>query len=441
MMQIPPVRQFFEMLQESQRWPPEQLRQWQEGQLGGLVEHARRTSPFYALRLNGAFGRDGFFSLGRWREIPVMTRADLATWREMLLSRQRIAGHGPFTEHSTSGSTGTPVTVVTTRWLNDMTAASIWRAHGWHGIDWSKTVLRRFYAKGSKFNDRDCLGPWGPPWLPRAKRGKLIYSSFHLDMEAFYDLAIETRADYLGLSAAAIESLASIARNRKPIKLLGFLASGQAVTPYLRQIAAEVFGAKILELYSATETGAIALPCPAGEGFHICTESVYVEILRDDGMPAEPGEAGNVVVTPLGATALPLIRYSLGDRAVMGDRCSCGITLPLLRSIQGRTREAFRHPDGRCLVSDQIWACRPLVGPFPWQIAQVGPLRFEVRYEAGEGVQPADPVRFIQQFRELIFEEAEIAFKRVPGFPLGNGQKRPEYVNEWHGAQSAGPLA
>lgn len=281
------------------------------------------------------------------------------------------------------------------------------------------------------------MGPWGPPWLPHAKRGRLIYSSYRLSPEDFFDIAVRNNVAYISCHVTFIEVLASVAARGRGLKLSGFLTCGEEVTSNIRQIAAEVFGAKVLGQYSSTEAGAIAHPCPNGGGFHVCAESVYVEVLRDDGTHADPGEPGRVVVTPFGSTALPLIRYEQGDRAVMGEQCACGRGLPLLLSIEGRTNQLFRHPDGRCRIGARVENCRPLVGPYRWQIAQVGPLRFEVRYQAEDGVPPANPVRFTEEFRKLIFEDAVIEFKSVPGFGVPDGKKRMEYVNEWNSPRKA----
>ena len=100
----------------------------------------------------------------------------------------------------------------------------------------------------------------------------------------------------------------------------------------------------------------------------------------------------------------------------------------------------FRHPDGRCRIASPLGGCRELIGPYPWQIAQVGPTQFEVRYQAGEGAQPADPGKFIERFREFLFEDAAIEFKQVPGFAAPAGKIRLEYVNEWNARPGQAPL-
>lgn len=44
---------------------------------------------------------------------------------------------------------------------------------------------------------------------------------------------------------------------------------------------------------------------------------------------------------------MPLIRYDIGDRGEWGEPCDCGIRLPVIRTIWGRTRDLITTPDGR----------------------------------------------------------------------------------------------
>ena len=47
---------------------------------------------------------------------------------------------------------------------------------------------------------------------------------------------------------------------------------------------------------------------------------------------------------------MPLIRYDIGDYAEVGEPCSCGRGLPVLRRIVGRQRNMFTLPNG-----DRVW--------------------------------------------------------------------------------------
>src|SRR5690349_12985141 len=125
------------MLDESQWWPAERTLAWQRQHLRLLLNHARSSSPFYRFRLNKAFRPNGDIDWDRWQEIPIVTRPDLLKNFKSMLSTAPILGHGPFQDVRSSGSTGHPVTVRTTRWLMDLGVASNWRAHQWAGLDWS----------------------------------------------------------------------------------------------------------------------------------------------------------------------------------------------------------------------------------------------------------------------------------------------------------------
>jgi phenylacetate-CoA ligase len=75
----------------------------------------------------------------------------------------------------------------------------------------------------------------------------------------------------------------------------------------------------------------------------------YVEVVRPDGTPCQPGEDGDVVVTFLANRSMPLIRYRIGDRAVPADPlepCPCGRPFPRLMNVVGRALDAFLRADG-----------------------------------------------------------------------------------------------
>jgi phenylacetate-CoA ligase len=63
-----------------------------------------------------------------------------------------------------------------------------------------------------------------------------------------------------------------------------------------------------------------------------------------------PGKIGRVVVTSLHNYRMPLIRYDIGDLAIAGNTCDCGITLPVIKRILGRNRNLVIYPNG-----DKSW--------------------------------------------------------------------------------------
>jgi len=114
----------------------------------------------------------------------------------------------------------------------------------------------------------------------------------------------------------------------------------------LRRLVRKVFEVPVTDFYSSQELGYIALQCPGHEHYHVQSESVIVEVLREDGSACAPYETGRLVVTSLRNYATPLVRYEIGDYGALGEPCSCGRGLPVLHSIKGRVRNMLRLPDG-----------------------------------------------------------------------------------------------
>jgi phenylacetate-CoA ligase len=117
-----------------------------------------------------------------------------------------------------------------------------------------------------------------------------------------------------------------------------------------RSVAAaieEVMGQPVYDQYGTSEFNRMAWQCRERRGYHLDSDSVILEIIGESGQPARPGEVGRIVATGLINRMMPLIRYELGDLVVASDRrCTCGRTLPMIESIEGRLKDVFVLPGG-----------------------------------------------------------------------------------------------
>lgn len=91
------------------------------------------------------------------------------------------------------------------------------------------------------------------------------------------------------------------------------------------------------ESYVAGELSApVAFRFPDCPAFHLNIDAVLVEITdAASRRPVDDGVAGRIVVTDLLNTAMPLLRYELGDFGVIvgQERCRCGRVTPRLRLL------------------------------------------------------------------------------------------------------------
>jgi phenylacetate-CoA ligase len=92
----------------------------------------------------------------------------------------------------------------------------------------------------------------------------------------------------------------------------------------------------VVDVYGLSETGVIAIGCREGRGLHVAEDAWWLERIAIDGEgPAGAEERGEIVVTRLGRSSLPLVRYRTGDVARLDpEPCPCGRTAPRLVGIQ-----------------------------------------------------------------------------------------------------------
>ncbi len=429
-------RQFYEMLLESQWWTAAELRAYQRSQLSQLLRHAKANVPFYEARLDAVLKANGDIDWERWHEIPIVTRGDMVQHVGVMQARELPPGHGPTSISETSGSSGVAIAITTNRLSQLANNGLRWRGQLWNELDWSRGLLVR---DGSDPNEAapprgKRTGVWGPPWEAVAQEGWCLQINKLASGEELLRLARDAHCDYVNTGPKTAHTLALDAnRLGLDVRIEAFLCQGEAVNDADRAAARSAFGARLIEHYSAKEGGQIAHPCEAGH-LHVNSECVLMEIIREDGRPAETGQAGRVVVTPFFHTAQPLIRYAQGDWAVAGAPCSCGRHLPVVDSILGRELAIFRHPDGRALVQVLPMAARHALHCHFMQVAQVGANTYEVRYVPRDGAPAVDETLFMEHFRRVWFDDAEVAFRPVDSIPLTQSGKMLEYVNEWNAA-------
>jgi phenylacetate-CoA ligase len=171
------------------------------------------------------------------------------------------------------------------------------------------------------------------------------------------------------------------------------LTGGESLLHPHRALVRDRFGAPVYDIYGTTECNVAAWECPHAGEYHVCDDSVIVEICRD-GVPVAPGETGKVVITSLHTRAMPLIRVALGDEAVAGSpQGTCGLPFPTLREIRGRVIDFLPLPGGRRLHPFELlnvvvdtaghWVAE-------YQITQLAPDRFAMQPVESRAVEPDD---------------------------------------------------
>jgi phenylacetate-CoA ligase len=182
-----------------------------------------------------------------------------------------------------------------------------------------------------------------------------------------YAGAIEALADHV---------LATGARIKPPRAVL---CTAMEVTDRCLELAEQAFRAPAVDVYVTNEFGVVAWSCPVRRDLlHLNDDALVVEVVGPDGSPVPSGARGELVVTGLGLTSMPLIRYKMGDLASgVAGPCECGRGLGLLTRVEGRTAHAIHRPDGALITTPVITHLFGRAEAYAWV------RRFQVREEPG----------------------------------------------------------
>ena len=399
-------------LEQSQWMPWADLQQRQMLQLTALLAHAYQSVPFYKDRLQVLLEvKNRLLTYDDLRQIPILTRQDLQTQSPELLSTNLPKDHLPTAENRTSGSTGQPITFRTTKVKGIFYRALDLRSHLWHGHDfkgkvaaikvprhrWKKTDTQPTDRPAARWADVFPSGPMvefdsGRPiseqlqWLQQEQPNHILTYPSNL-------AALAKQAKEKGVDLPALKHLSTF---------------GEVLTPEIRTVCREVWNLAITDIYSCQEIGILALQCPEHEHYHIQSESVLVEVLNEHDQPCQPGQVGRVVITDLHNYAMPFIRYEIGDYAEVGESCTCGRTLPVLKQVLGRTRNMLVLPSGEQLWPSFVLSNWAKIGPIrQMQVVQHSQTEIEVKLVL---TQPMDEVTE-QQLRDAIAADLDPEFQ------------------------------
>ena len=145
----------------------------------------------------------------------------------------------------------------------------------------------------------------------------------------------ETRPEtYIGFPVTLL-SLIRLYGENFPIRRA--LVSGDACPKGVMEELEKALGSKLYPHYGSRECGlGGAVTCPSFEGMHLRENHIIPEIIDEQGKVLPDGEYGELVLTTIGADAMPLIRYRTGDYTRVLPPCKCGGVTKRLDTVSRR---------------------------------------------------------------------------------------------------------
>ncbi|MFM7207541.1 MAG: phenylacetate--CoA ligase family protein [Planctomycetaceae bacterium] len=278
-----------------------------------MLREALPANRFYASKLARVRDPASVGSFAEFAEWPF-------TFKEELVAAAASGAPGNLTweperyvrYHQTSGTHGRPLPVLDT--------AADW---DWWMTCWRTILDRGGVAPGDRVVVASSFGPYVGFWSgfeAVVRRGAAAIPAGGLTSLARLELLRATGASVLlatpsyALHLAEVAADATIDLAAFDVRLVIVAGEPGGSVAATRSRIAQAWGADVLDHAGATEVGPWGVGDLDGDGLDVIEEWFHPEFLSlETGAAAAPGERAELVLTTLGRTGAPVIRYRTGD--------------------------------------------------------------------------------------------------------------------------------
>lgn len=410
---------------------------WQQARVKELLRIAAARIPYY--RNTWTLEQRKAALAGELKDVPLLEKQAVRTEPESFLA-EGVRSWPRFTYH-TSGSTGTPVrTIWKIREIRNSLALREARSARWANV--SFRLPRATFSGRMAEPDPASRGPF---YRFNAAERQVYFSPFHLrpDTAKFYVEALR-KHDIQWMTGYAVSYylLAQLILDQKleVPRLRAIVTTSEKLTPAMRDVMERAWKTRVFEEYSTVESSLFGSECKHGR-LHLSPDCAVVEILRPDGTPCDPGEPGEVVATSLIRDYQVFVRYRLGDVAAWdSEPCPCGLAMPVIKEVVGRTEDVVVGPDGRLMVRFHgIFTDQPHIRE--GQIIQEAADHIHVKVVASAGFGPPDIADVVHRIQQRLGRSVRVSVEQVQSIPRSKAGKFQAVINRMPVSKSAAPAA
>jgi len=382
-----------------------------------IIKHAQETTPYYK-DLGNKFNIDSY---------PVIDKNIVRNNYQAFMAQ--TYNNKPHIKMTTSGSTGTPFTVLQDRNKKLRHYADTLFFSRLAGYDLGHKL---YYLKiWSENNRKTKLEAWKQNFVP--------IDVLRLTDDVISDLVVNLKRGRTDMGilgyASALDAIVQylIKKNADTIRsnVKSIISTSESLSSFTREAMTRYFQIPTISRYSNLENGILAQQCFKSEEFHINIASYYIEIFDiEKDTPVNPGTLGRIVVTDYFNYAMPLIRYDTGDLGELAEESECGIRTPVLKRIEGRKLDQIFDTRGNLissyLVYKNMWRYTDLN---QYQLIQEDEKEYSIKLNP-KGIFRREK-ELIAEFKKYLGDDAIIKIEYVDEIPLLASGKRKKIVNNF----------
>jgi len=320
--------------------PRPRLRELQLSRLQAIVHRAYFGVELYRRRMTERDVRpDDIRDVGDIARLPFTFKADLRDTYPFGLFAS------PMNEvvrlHVSSGTTGKPIVVAYTKEDVDVWTNVMVRALACFGVH-SGDIVQNSYGYGL------FTGGLGAHYGAEALGATVIpISGGNTDRQIMImkDFGVTVICSTPSYFTHLIERGREMGVDMRKLPLRVGVFGAEPWSESMRRHIAEESGIEPFDIYGLSEIigPGVAGECSLHDGLHVFEDYFYPEVIDPaTEAPVPDGAEGELVLTTLGKSAMPMIRYRTRDiTALWSEPCPCGRTLRRIRRIGRRSDDMF----------------------------------------------------------------------------------------------------
>ena len=316
-----------------------EVKKIQERRLQKLMKEAYKH-PFYKERFDKAGVKPKDIKKPEdLAKLPILYKEELRAWMK---EEAKNPKYDNWYHDTTSGSSGEPLMILLSPREKAYMMANWFRVMMLAGYDpfKGKTMSRKSAHSVSAGYDTMLQK------IGILRRGFLDQ---YADEEEMIRQVNEYKPDFLYMNKTELMRLCLYCNdhNSKIHRPKYFVPTGEKSDDIARALFMKILGPGMIDSYGTAEAGACMVRLFDSKEYVVHNDSFVVNIHDDDGKLALEG---NIVVTPLYKTDMPLINYSVGDKGTSEIRDG----VRFITSVQGRSNDFFRYETGEVTTFFEI---------------------------------------------------------------------------------------
>jgi phenylacetate-coenzyme A ligase PaaK-like adenylate-forming protein len=364
--------------------------------------------------------------------LPIVGRADF----EDIPTEDRVSkaySSAPLVRKQTSGSTGIPLVIFIDERVASFRSWRFRRPHFDSGETSPQSLEFLFPERFRRDRQVRVKGAGGTQRL--ATRTEKSYSTLTDALKSpqlIYETLVGKRPTTLIGYASSIVRLAEWMGSQRSLPTVKRIwTTSEMLTPAGREAIKTAFGFEPREAYASVEFGFMGWQASADGPFVLETDRLVFQGLSLASADApESGELSRVVVSDLINDTTPLLRYDIGDLAIMSSPAPYSAACyERIDELRGKATDVVCDAAGRRIEPFAILGClKETLGPAQYRLICVERELFVLQYRPGRSA-PIQLDAALKGLREIVGAPIEVIAQKVPAIRRENSGKLRPIIN------------